>query len=926
MKKLAPIQFKLILCLSLTVLFNVAQAQTGGKLSGKITDQKTGEALIGATLMVQGINKGTATNVNGEYSLTGVKAGTYSILIRYVGYQNKIISDVQIKATGVTPLNITLTSANSQQLQQVTVRATFRQESVNSLYAQQKNNAAITDGITSETIKRSPDKSASEVLRRVSGATVQDNKFVVVRGLGDRYNTALLDNTALPSTEPNRKAFSFDIVPSNLIDNLIINKTAMPNLPGDFAGGAVQIITRDIPQEDFTSINVGLGYNTNTTFKDFKSGYRNTTDYFGFDNGSHKLPGSFPSSTRVQSISTTNPEQSIAPLRSLNPNFNVYNTNAFLNQNYQVSLGRVKEVGKNGNKLGAIFAVTYRNSLQHDPNVINDFHVYTYNADRYKFSTNVGAIANFAYTFGKNKITFKNLYNKVFDDQYFARSGVDMTTGSADNRFTAFDLTEKSIYKGTLQGDHGLGNGSSKITWNASYSNVMNQQPDQRKTNYQLRDGIYIADVTSVGKQNARFFSDLNENIFAGDVNYSKPVKLFNQQATFKAGLVSQYRDRTFDVRFLGLLLNDNSPNASAVRQLPLNQIFSRSVINGGNFYLRELPNADERYTANAMTNAGYAMLDNKFGDKMRLVWGLRVEKFNLNLKTRNPSTPEVTLDNIDFLPSANFTYSLTQKANLRFSYSRTVARPELRELAPFGYYDYELLATITGNPSLKRSQIHNVDLRYEFYPSAGQIISISGFYKNFKNLIESGYYDVNSTPDFNFFNAQKANNYGVEFELRKTLDFIGPKFKHTTFYTNVAIIKSQVTDTRSFIADEGGKRPMIGQAPYVINGGLLQTAMDNKLSFNLLYNRVGERIYRARGFQFPAIYERSRDVVDAQIGYRVFKGKGEFKLNAGDILNQPTQFYYKNSTKQYNIERDGSIVSRFKSGSNYTLSYAYTF
>ncbi|GAB2701563.1 TonB-dependent receptor [Mucilaginibacter koreensis] len=905
-----------------------AFAQQAGKIAGKITDRKSGEPLIGASILVVGTTKGTATNVNGEYTLTGISAGTHAVLVRYVGYQNKQISDIQVKAGNATSLNITLDQASSQQLKEVTVKATYRQESVNSLYAQQKNNAAITDGITSEAIKRSPDKNTSEVLRRVSGATVQDNKFVVVRGLSDRYNTASLDNTPLPSTEPNRKAFSFDIVPANLIDNLIISKTATPNLPGDFAGGAVQIVTRDIPEENFISINAGLGYNTNTTFKNFQSGYRNFTDYLGFDNGSRQLPKNFPSTAEAASGAFTQ-ERNNAVLRSLNPNFSVYNYKALPNQNYQISFGRVKEIGKNGNRLGAIFALTYRNTFQIIPDLKINYYEFDFNDTKYRFSTNLGALANIAYTYGKNKITWKNIYNRSFDDQYLYRTGYNGQTQNPDNRFTAFDLIQKSLFKTTLQGDHGLGDDNSKLTWIASYSNITNNQPDQRKTNYAQINGVYLADNTTVGKQNARFFSDLNENIGAAQLDYTKPVTLFNQKATFKAGLASQYRYRTFDPRFIGAELNVFADNADQVRQYPLSQLFNRNLINANYYNFREITTTKDPYTAHTLTNAAYAMLDNKFSEKLRLVWGLRVEKFDLGLQTKDPSLAETKLDNLDFLPSANLTYSVTPKANLRLSYSRTVARPELRELAPFAYYDFELLANITGSTTLKRTQIHNLDLRYEFYPSAGQIISVSAFYKNFKNPIESIIDDKNSTPDYTYFNSEKANNYGVEFELRKTLDFLSANLKNTTLYTNVALIKSVVTDSRLTLIEQTNKRPMVGQAPYVINAGLLQTAYNNKLNFNLLYNRVGPRIFKARGYVFPAVYENSRNVVDLQIGYRVQKGKGEFKLNGSDLFNQNTTFYFKNSTNQYEIGTSrsrGNIISQYKLGQTFTISYAYTF
>jgi TonB-dependent receptor len=914
---------KLILLIVLPALmqFN-AFAQSTGKIAGKIIDSKTSELLIGATVGIEGTTKATAANVNGQYLLTNVAPGKYTLIVKYIGYETKAISDVEVKANEVTSLDIAIAEAGKTALKEVVVRSSFRQASIASLYASQKNSAAISDGISSELIKMSPDKNTSEVLKRVSGATIQDNKFVIVRGLSDRYNTASLDGTSLPSTEPNRKAFSFDIVPSNLVEGIVINKTATPNLPGDFAGGAIQITTKDIPAENFLTISAGLGYNTNTTFKNFQSGYRNLSDYFAFDDGSRKLPSGFPSTALITSGQMTQ-TRGISALRSLNPNFNVYNSSATPNQNYQLSLGRVADVGKNGNRFGATVALTYRNSLQTIRDLKIDYYEFDFNDAKYKFSTNIGALANFAYTYGKNKITFKNIYNRTFDDQYLYRTGYNNQTQNPDNHFTAFDLIEKSLLKSTVQGDHGFNN-NSKLTWIGSYANVTNNQPDQRKTNYALINGVYTADNTTVGKQNARFFSDLNEDIYSGQVDYSLPVNMFKQKSTFKAGVSSQYRDRTFVPRFIGPQLRTSVEGFDQVRQLPLNKIFSRSIINAGYYDLNEITSLLDPYTANTMTNSGYAMLDNKFGEKFRLVWGVRVEKFDLKLNDKDPSTAETKLDNLDILPSANLTYAVTPKSNFRLSYSHTVARPELRELAATSYYDFELLATIGGNKNLKRAQIKNADIRYEFYPSAGQIISVSAFYKNFKDAIEPAYDDKNSTPDFRFFNVQRATNFGIEFELRKTLDFFNESLKNTTFYTNVAIIKSKVSDDRPEVVADGS-RPMVGQAPYVINGGLMQTAYNNKITFNILYNRVGPRISRARGSVFPSVYENSRDVIDAQISYKILKNKGEFKLNASDLLNQKTMLYYKASTKQYDISR-GSTLASYKLGSTFTLSYSQSF
>jgi hypothetical protein len=286
--------------LTVLVLFLsiAAYAQTG-KISGTISDKKTGETLIGVTVKIKGTTKGVSTDVDGKYILQAMANGKYTLEFSYVGYQTKEVSDVEVKSPSVTSLNVILNEAGGQNLQEVVVRASFKQESVNALYAKQKNSAVISDGVSSDQIKKSPDRNTSDVLKRVSGATVQDNKFVVIRGLSDRYNTATLDGSSLPSTEPNRKAFSFDIVPSNLVDNLIISKTATPDLPADFTGGAIQISTKDIPESNFISFGIGAGYNTASTFKDFKSGARTATDYLGFDNGDKALPANFPSRNRI---------------------------------------------------------------------------------------------------------------------------------------------------------------------------------------------------------------------------------------------------------------------------------------------------------------------------------------------------------------------------------------------------------------------------------------------------------------------------------------------------------------------------------------------------------------------------------------------------------------------------------------------------
>jgi outer membrane receptor protein involved in Fe transport len=541
----------------------------------------------------------------------------------------------------------------------------------------------------------------------------------------------------------------------------------------------------------------------------------------------------------------------------------------------------------------------------------------------------VGALANFAYTWGKNKITLKNTYNRIYDDQYLSREGVNENI-SSEVRFTAFDLIQKAVFKSTLEGTHSFGEKGSKLTWSGSYSNMINDQPDQRKANYVRGIGsndAFVAQNTTLGKENARLYTDLNENGYSGTVNYSTPLKMFSNAATFKAGLNSSYRDRTFKARYIGLLPN-SVDDLNEIRQRPLNTLYGEDLIARDVYRISEIPGSylDESYNGHSIVNAGYAMLDNKLTDNLRVVWGVRVEQFDLSLKNLRGAAG-AKLNNVDVLPSANFTYSLTPKTNLRLAYYRTLARPEFRELAPFAYFDYEQVATIVGNPNLQRSLIDNIDLRYEFFPAAGQIISVSGFYKKFQNAIEAYNYDGGSNRLIQNFNSPKATVYGAELEFRHSLDFgIQNDFlKTTTVYTNLTVIKSSVTNPNLGFNVDYSNRPLVGQAPYVINAGLLHTFLENKITFNALYNVVGRRLNVVGGTNFPAIWEAPRNIVDLQLGVKVLKSRGELKLNANDILNQRSLLYFDtNSNKKY--DSSDETLSRYKMGSNYSFIFTYNF
>jgi hypothetical protein len=921
------------------LLCSVFSAFAGGKIKGKVTDGKNNETIIGAVVTVKGTGNGTVTDIDGNYELS-VDAGTHTIEVKYVGYQPKEISEIAVEDKKDVVVNVILEQAKSTQLAEVTIKSSLKKENISAIYVQQKNAATISDGISADIIKRSPDRSTGEVLKRVSGTTIQDNKFVIVRGLSDRYNTAIVDNAILPSTEPNRKAFSFDIIPANLIDNIVITKAATPDLPGDFAGGVISVHTKEIPEKNFATFTLGANYNTASTFQPFKTGFKSPTDMLGFDNGSRQLPSDFPTTDQIINNKLTKADQ-IAAQKSLNNDYSITNRSGLPGIAFQGSVGRSWDLKDNRRHTGFVGAVSYSHNETVLRDVIRHYDNFDYKDNSYRYSTNVGGMLNYGYTAGKVKLVWKNLYNRNFDDNFLFREGNNLSSSKFINYY-AYDLQQKSLLKSSIEGSLNVGKGQSKLTWVLAYNRINNNQPDQKKATYFRDSTKMLADNGTIGKSNNRLFSNLDENVYNAGLNYQMPYKLGKNNNTFKVGGLALIRTRNFAARYIGMVpdtdpLNPNSGDY-ANSALPIADLYSNSSIDKGVYILNDITSGSDEYTAKTTTLAGYAMSDNKFGERTRLVWGARVESFHLNLNSSIFGTPLVVDTTwIDVLPSANFTYAVTEKANFRASYYKTVARPEMREIAPFAYYDYELSALVNGNPRLTRSQINNADLRYEVFPNNGEVISGSVFYKHFKNTIENIVYSSGiSTFEVQPNNFPSAYNVGVEADMRKSLTFIAPQsfMKNMSFYINAAYIKSLVNDTSKGSVD----RPLTGQSSYVVNTSLSYATEDGKLSFTALYNRIGERIYLvgqgggSTGYQLGNVYERPRNLLDFQATY-VLSKRSEFRFSIKDILNAPYVFYYdQNGNKKFDNptfsntinSAEDYILQKYRPGTTCMLMYTY--
>lgn len=919
----------------------------GGTLSGRITDAKSNESLIGVTIVVKNTAAGAVSDVEGRYAVV-LAPGTYEVEFKYVGYTAKSIGDVVIREGEVTSLNVIMEeSGKTQQLQEVVVRGSLKKESINALYTIQKNNVSVSSGISADVIARTPDRSTGEVLKRVSGTSVQNNKYVVVRGLSERYNIAMINNALMPSTEPDRKAFSFDVIPSNLIDNIIINKTASADLPGDFAGGVIQVLTKDVPDQNFLNVGIGLGYNSQTTFKEFKHNERSTGDYFGFpDNGKSELPKSFGKDYQYYKALSTNQRTELA--RQLNNNFPFETSSAMPNTNLQVSIGNVRKF-KGNSKLGIVGSFNLRNSQTLVPEFTRGLYERTTTVNRiftdkqYRFNSNLSGLLNISYVKGKSKLSFKNLYNKFYDNMFYERDGYITSSNQQVKMFSTVP-SDKGMYNTQLEGEHAFGKKNYKLNWNVNYSNVRFKQHDLRTAFYSryatfdangLNPQVNEGEHFELNDRNSRrMFFDQTDHNYGGNVNFIAPFEIGGKKQSLKAGYLGLYKTRDFQGR-----LFQHRPGSSFVQEngeKPVNTVFAPENYGPTGFELEEISNSNDLYEANSLLNAGYVMFDNSFGSKWRLTWGVRLENYTQKLITRTVSLDRLTKKDVftDILPSLNLSYDFTEKSKLRFSASRTVNRPEFREIAPFDFTDFENLWQIGGNASLKRANITNLDLRYEIYPSPGEAITVGAFYKNFENPIEA-YMRTNTNLDLfqvSYTNAKSATSIGGEVEVRKNLSFIGDArwLQNITAAANVTYIHSTV-DLDGFASSED--RPMQGQSPYLINLSLLYSEPNSGFGFSALYNRIGQRIAIVGNAEIPNTWENGRDVIDLQLSKQILKRRGEIKLTVSDLLNQNYVLYWNTSGgKTFKKGADvlgrnnDQVYQKYKLGTTFNIGFTYRF
>jgi len=914
-----------------------------GKIEGKVTDSKTGLPVSGVSVTTASSIKGSPTDVDGRFVIT-LNPGVYVIRLTSVGYKIKEIEGVEVTAGTVINQDILLEPAAKTETE-VVVKSSRRLESTAALISYQKNTNTVSQVVSAESIRRSPDKNTGEVLKRVSGTSIQDGKYLVVRGLADRYNQSMLNGILLSSTEPDRKTFSFDIFPASTIDNIIINKAFLPELPGEWAGGLVQVNTKDVPSANFFTIQIGTGFNTQTAGSDFYKYKGGKTDFLGFDDGSRSLPSDLPLKSAFNNLDQT---QKTEFGKKFNNEWSTsHSTDNFLpvtNQSFQLGGGFTKKLGAK-NKLGAVLGLNYNRSNKRTEfenrifSISNNIASLNFDYFNNKYSQDVllGALGNITLQFGNNnKISFKNILNINTTDYTTLRTGKDFESNSiVGDNVMASELAFKAntFFNTQVSGDHNFPTYKARLHWYGSF-NILDQYiPDQRRIQYNQDDptnpnspySLLISSSKTSQKSGSRYYGFLNDYIYTagGDVSKNFMVKGLSQSV--KGGYFLQIKDRLFDSRPFSIYLPSDNPT---LKHLPADVVFSPENFGTGfdnKFAFNEIYDTRYRYLANSILNAGFLQFDNQFSNKIRFVWGLRVENFDQLIGSTKKSDSRFVYSKVtDFLPGANLTIKLTDKTNLRASGSQTVVRPEFRELSGFAFYDFELGATVTGSPTLLRTKITNGDLRYEIYPKAGELFTLGVFYKYFVKPIELFFNQTGagSSSTFNYINAENAKSYGAEFEFRKKLDFT-PAFKNFTAQGNLSYIYNRIP---------GLKRPMQGQSPYLINLGLQYDIEKAGLNTTLLFNQIGRRIYYVgsassngtlNNDSYPPVWEAPRALLDLQIAKKILKSKGELKLNVSDLLNQTANYYHDLNDNGVYDNSDALAVKR-KYGTNVSISFGY--
>jgi outer membrane receptor protein involved in Fe transport len=893
--------------LALVVVTEAVAAPAIGALRGKVVAADTGEPLAFADVLLIPADTtlrraGGLTNADGSFELRA-PVGLYTLQSRYLSYAVKRIENVRVSAEGGDPITVSLKPEAIVQ-EEVVVEARIKQDNEKALLQQRKRAATVGDAVSSEQIRRSPDKDAADVLRRVTGLSVSDGKYVFVRGLGERYSSTEVDGVRLVSPEQNKRVVPLDLLPANLLENVVVQKTYSADRPAEFGGGDVQVRTRDFPDRASFSISVTQSGEEGTTFRDVRSYLGSNKDRFGMGGDFRSMPEviAYEADDKRLAPRGIDPTQGFPydTLARFGRSFrNIWSSNlaqALPNGSLVQSYGN--EFKLFGRSLGLVQSLSYSRAVDAIEGRIHREYVsfapkLDYVLDQTTESVQVGGMAALSYRLAPaHSLHARSVYTRSADDETRYEEGF-LEDVQEQVRSTRLKYVERSIFTGSFAGKHDLrGLLGSKLDWKLSRSTGTWSQPDRRQTIYQRY--VYVDDqdqtqtqwsLSSLGGAGAtREYGDQDDRGWGFEGTWSLPMA-FGPLGKGKVDLGGSRQEKNRDYYYRRFAFRPAQGDGSA----PPESLFQDGRWTGSAQGARvtDITFPDDNYEASQKQTAGFASLDLPIGRRLRAVVGVRVERGEQDVRSydlfdRATTTSQGELDDVDWLPSANLNWSMTDQVNLRFAASRTISRPDLREMSPSRDFDHAGGFRFFGNPDLERTRLDNWDVRLEAFPGLGEVLAVGGFYKRLYQPIEI-VFRPGDQPFLQPFNSERGENLGLELEARASLGRVWRPLQRFFLNANWSVIRSEVELAQTATVLSGATHPLAGQAAHLVNAALQYTSAGGALDVAVLYGRTGDRL-KVVGLLQPDVYVAAEDDLDATLNWAMTP-RWKVKLGASDLL-----------------------------------------
>lgn len=906
---------------------DAGKARPPGTITGRVVEEKELKPISGARIFVSGSSESTRTDPEGRFTVK-VSSGSVTLAVIHPEYATETVTGIDVPENGTSSVEVKMTPSAAE-LETEVVRVLKLEGTLEVVQAERRDQKSVMEIISAEQISKSGDSDAAGALKRVTGLTVVNGRYVYVRGMGERYSSSLLNGSTLPSPEPERRAVPLDLFPVGMVESVVVQKSYSPELPGEFGGGLVQIRTRGIPDGFFATAGLSFGYTAGTTFRKGLTYKGGDNDWLGMDDGSRELPSSIESAQAPIGLGLYTEAQLEAFGEQMTRIYSAKTKEVPMDMSFNAAIGNRHEVA--GGPLGWSVGLIYDSSYQTIREEIREFlnagggrlePLFDYDSQSTSTNIKLGGVATAVWEPAPDhrlqftSLLVRNTRNTAQRyEGFFRDDGVDI-------RVTRLGWIEETLWTNQLSGKHALyrnisGDADLELDWRYAYSLAERYEPDRRETRYEFNPGLGQYVLSDHPSGNERLFNELNDKIqdfglglaFPFNVGEDRPAKL-------RAGVNYLTREREADTRRFHFAFVGPDSNNPAVTSLPPEDAFSPPFIGGNGFRFEEVTLSTDSYSAEQTLFATYAMLDFPIGADLDLSGGVRVESNDQEVLTFDPFDASNSivgdLVSTDLFPALNATWRFEEKMQLRGSFGQTVNRPDFRDLSETIVNTVVGGAVFRGNSNLEQCTIDHLDLRWEWFPTQEEIFSVGLFYKRLTDPIETTRLG-GATPTLTLQNAKGGTNLGLELEGRKRLGFIAPELADVYFGGNIAFIRSEVELEEVGIATET-ERPLQGQSPYVLNLVLGYDGRESRTSAALLYNVAGKRISQIGTFGLPDVYEQPFHRLDFIISHGITENLS-ITFKAQNLLDDNVLFTQASET-----------TNNFRPGSSFSISATVKF